>query len=625
MKSSYLVCILLVTSLLALGVQLFGQSSREIKNPTNPPAFQKYAAPVSGRIAFFASENGKQFLLHSPNPMAKTFLTRFWGSAVASQWDTTPHAPYRTPGPPSPASSKPQAPLASILATTSRCAQTRFNLEPATNALPQNEPAIDFKIGAGPGGTDQVGEGAQDLRGFFLSPASWSPSASGYYFGTTGVCTPQFEGGTPPIRDPLSTQPNNFLIGFADPNLIYDSNHDTWTYASIYLSSSSEGVGLLRNTNSRLTNTSFCPNGTHNLAATQNCWLASLGTNVADEQTDVSISFADKPNMAIDTRASGTGAGDVYVTDTLFLPGPSVINLTACTNTLSACSTAETISGSDSSTQFSDVKTYPNTSASAGTISVTYAQFNLIATFTTIIPEVDIKYVECTPMGAPIAPTCGPPTLVASEFQPQSGLLAGMTDVRNSTYPVHVVRNDGTIFVFWERCAVFPSLPFGVGPLASGVSSCPDTDILYAFSTNKGATWTGPLPVDIGYGHQIQPWVDYDPTQDIVSLVYNNCNNTARNFCSFKIQQIASGSTAIAPLPPPVAPLTTVPESDANRPFFQPLYGDYIGIQAHSCPTCLSGGPRRTLWIAGTDTLRQGSYNGALVNESNNNVFSFDY
>jgi hypothetical protein len=607
MKSRTLACSGLAAFLLLLGAQLFGQSSTQVLNPFNPPAFQKYAAPVSSRIAFLASEQGKQFLLHAPNPIAKKLLQRYHGAAVAAEWDTIPHK-YLTQGASSPSTGTQGngnllTSSTALLTPVSRCAATRFNLESPTNALPQNEESIDFKLAGATGGGDMAGELANDFRGFFLSPVVWSPSVTGYYFEDASGCTPQFEGGTPPIDDPLSS--GNQLIGAGDPIINFDPNHDAWFVSSIYESSFDAGVGVFRNTTTNLKSVN-CPNGTHNLDSATTCWepgVAGVNAIVADEQT---FFFPDKPDSWVDSRTIGTGAGDVYITDTLFGFG-SVIDLIACTNGLTSCSAPEIISGGDTGTQFSDIKTKAN-----GTITITYGNYFTIFTLSgSLIFTVDIKYVSCTPNGAPIAPTCSAPVLVRRDRRTIVDGITELIQVRNNTYPTHVEAAGGS-YVFWEHCGANSDLPFGFNFV------CPDADIVG--SVNTGTGWSAPFAVDTALGHQIQPWATYDSSADKIVIVYQDCDSPSTN----QRQACRAGYKTITPT---TGGSTTVglfnalstyqyPQAEANGGFFGPLFGDYIGASAH----------QGHFWAGFTDTSRVGTYGFGTrsVNESNNNDVAVD-
>ncbi len=581
-------------------------------NSKNPGIFQKYAAPVSGRLAFFASDQGKQTLLNAPSPLARALLVRYFGAQAGAQWDSIKHD-SNGPGSENARKGRTQRNhrarsrfVASAVAT--RCSPTRFNLESYVNALPQNEESIDFKYQGGSStAADMAGEAANDFRGFVLPEGSWSPSLSGYYVIDTAGCTPRYEGALPPVQNPLYSGDRMFGVG--DPIINFDSNHDSWFYSSIYTSEAGggDGVGVFRNTTTNLKSAN-CPSGTHNLTTAVSCWPvgpAASGFNaiIVDQQTSANF-FADKPDSWVDTRASGTGAGNVYITDTLFTPaGSSYIHLTACTNDLTSCSSPEIISGGDAGTQFSDVKT-----TASGNITVTYGNYNVTKSPNgAYFYSADIKYVVCTPNGAPSAPTCNAPLLVTTEYQPIS-LLADLTDVRNNTYPTHVEAGIYS-YVFWERCHNFSGLPFGTNDSLT----CPQADIVGAESGTGGTSWV-PFAIDTGTGHKIMPWASYDASLNNIVIAYSTCNNNQKNACETAYRTITGGSTAVSAST--IASSYSWPEAEANRPFFQPLDGDYIGLSAHNGHS----------WFGYTDTLRFGSYGSPAVSntESNNNVVSFD-
>jgi len=590
-------CVLI--ALLLVGGQLFGQSSPTALNPSNPPAFQQYAAPVSSRLAFMASEKGKQTLLSSPNSIAKTFLERYWGADVAAQWDTTPHK-YLPRESPSPAPFRPQSNAVPRLgirlaSPTARCAATRFNLEPAANALPQNDESIAFKFGGGSSTlADMAVEVSDDFRGLFLNPAVWSPGISGYDYIDTAGCTPRVEGATPPVPDPLHSGRN--LVGAGDPIINYDSNHDAWFYSSLYLSPFEGGIGVFRNTTANLKSAN-CPSGTHNLTTAASCWPKAV---IVDERNG--SSYLDEPDSWVDTRATGAGAGDVYISDTVFSYAVSTIDLVVCTNTLLSCSSPVTISGADNAAQFSDIKTAAN-----GTITITYGNFYSITTATLPIYAVDIKYVVCTPNGAPYAPTCNGPVLVATDYAPIVDGLASLIGVWNRTHPVHVETSSGS-YVFWEHCGSFSDLPSGSNTV------CPDADIVG--SVNTGAGWSAPFVVDNAYGHQIQPWVTYDSGADKVVIAYQDCDSSGKTACRAGYRTITpttGGSETVSAFNPVSS--YAYPQDEANNGFL-PLFGDHIGASAHDGHA----------WFGFTDTSRLGlyGYGSASINESNNNIAAWD-
>jgi hypothetical protein len=115
--------------------------------------------------------------------------------------------------------------------------------------------------------------------------------------------------------------------------------------------------------------------------------------------------------------------------------------------------------------------------------------------------------------------------------------------------------------------------------------------------------------------------VTYDSTYNEVNIAYMDCNNGyVRNSCALAWQQIASGATTLTSQG--VVGTYSYPEAEANRPFFQPLFGDYIGAIANT-----SSGGRHTIWFGITDTLRSGlyGYGKEYIQESNNSVRALDY
>src|ERR1700680_3564914 len=83
---------------------------------------------------------------------------------------------------------------------------TKFNLEPAANAVPQQFETVDFIPNRIATGHDLVVTGAFDSRGATFAPpgsgsAHWDGSVGGYYVGRASAagCQPVFEGGLPPI------------------------------------------------------------------------------------------------------------------------------------------------------------------------------------------------------------------------------------------------------------------------------------------------------------------------------------------------------------------------------------------------------------------------------------------
>src|SRR5262249_25833863 len=139
-----------------------------------------------------------------------------------------------------------------------------------------------------------------------------------------------------------------------------------------------------------------------------------------------------------------------------------------------------------------------------------------------------IKWVVCTPNGAPTAPTCSPPTLVYDEHTPLVGAVSGVANSPVFTYPKHVHQDQGggaiSTYVIWDKCKTL--LPLGTYSFYS--YACPDADIVEVYSVNSGSptpTWASvPIVVNADPGHQILSSPFTDPSTQTVNIVYLNGN-----------------------------------------------------------------------------------------------------
>src|SRR5437660_9373914 len=118
-----------------------------------------------------------------------------------------------------------------VLPTCGAASGTRFNLEPRTDHVPQNETAVDVLIGSGLSGGDLVVGGANDFR--LLTSGTGTPgdfrgvfgltNQTGYYVhrngGDTNPCAADFEGGLPSLT---STNNGDTLVGVGDPTVAAD-------------------------------------------------------------------------------------------------------------------------------------------------------------------------------------------------------------------------------------------------------------------------------------------------------------------------------------------------------------------------------------------------------------------
>jgi hypothetical protein len=421
----------------------------------------------------------------------------------------------------------------------SRCNEFRgskFNTEPASGApeigfvVPKSNPSVDFIPGGGINGSDLVVGGAWDFQGRFNGfltdpnnpqplPNAWGYTQSGYYVHREGGgCGADFSGPLPPI--PGSEQ----LLAFNQTSIAVDSTRKLVYAADVRLwPFTTGGTGLLKTTAANLNSPETCPSGTHNNDANGNptvaerCW--PIRVLVGPEGPDLGTNY--EPDIRADERASGTGAGDLYLSysvPTAF----GLINLVVCPYTFNSaadCSTPITVSAGEFGPEFPHIAVRPD-----GVMTLTYVThtFNGFSQ--------DIKYVSCVPNGAPRAPTCSPATLVTTEEQP-------IADTNNTaahfwnlyTAPRHDYRLNSATggyeeFVTWARCKVPFLIPLGDPANQNYLDECPDADVVMSYSaTDKAGNplgWSPVLPVNTEPHDQIMPSLQVDHQKNIVHIVY---------------------------------------------------------------------------------------------------------
>ncbi len=550
----------------------------EIRAPYNPGPFKRFLVSPSAPVRFLFSEKGKQLLRNSPNPEARELL-RALGEEVTDQ-NTMPPLPEegtaRSTIPPLPAP-KPR------LSTTIGCGSSvgaLFNKEPSTFALPQNEQSVDFL----PWGAGQflVVGGSNDYRAFGFT---------GYYGDRKETdCKPDFEGGLPPVADPLDA--GDKLFGGGDPVIAADPVRKVFFAADLRYDPTTTGIGIFRTPMSYLLSTTKCPNGTHTSAQAASCWQTKKVINPLPG-TFVSY-FQDKPHLAVDERARGIGAGNVYITGTEFdfFGAFSRIWLVACNNFLNQCSVPIIVSGLDTQTQFSHVSVRPD-----GKITITYVSVPKYGTF-------DIKYVSCNPATPPATPSCSPPKLVFHETRPIpfGGQLAAQ-DFRIATYPKHAHRiSNGKIetIVVWDRCRV---------PI---IGICPDADIVARFTTNNGSTWSPLKCVACFNQDQFFPWVVADRQKNAFLVAYYTSHGDYYQHRLWVwLTDFKAGSRT-----PHLHPVTTFPTDPSGDFFLGGLFfGDYIGIAARN----------GRAYVHYTYNFRQGNYSGILAPQQDNYLKRITY
>lgn len=573
-------------------------SAREVPARRNqvhlPRTLQSLHVLPSAPLRFLASEEGRAFLKATGHPLAQYAIAAFGeppkDTVIPAQW-------LRQAAEASTA----QAP-ASVPCTGNSGA--RFNLEPRGNAVPQNQSTADFlPNGVGPG-DDLIVQAANDWRGNLVNKPHWDGSVSGYYVhrSTTSDCSVQFEGGLPSITVQGSAQ-----MGIGGVAVAADPERDAIFVVDQRFGSIS-GEGLFRASASTLLNPAKCANGTHSEAQAVSCWTVTPPAFIFS-QPGAALGGV-QPSLAVDERATGAGkgAGDVYVvgSDTPIFQ-PSTIALVTCTNSLNCGNTAGIpISGSDASVAYPYVRVRTD-----GVITVSYINTNSNGT-------ADIKFVTCTPAGAPKAPVCSAPHLVqhlAQPIAPNVGVSQDMVNINliAFTYPKHANRAESggksTSFLVYDDCRhpfVQSNPPF---------TECLGAQVMMTTSTDEGKTWSTPVSVDTATGHHFYPAITTDPSTGIVNMAYystqgDKFNHEVRVFRN----QINPGGTKVGT---PTMVTTILDPIDGDPDGLGGLQTDaYMGAVARG--TGVSG--RSQLYISFDSTVEPGTYEGRPAPELNNSI-----
>jgi hypothetical protein len=463
----------------------------------------------------------------------------------------------------------------------------RFDLEPLTNAAfyGQYKEAVAVILNRGGNGADLVVGGAEDER--FLNPliqydGFYSPAY--YVQRDNSNCAADFEGGIPIV--------GSFVpVGPAIPAA--DAAHDAFFIATTNINGNgaSLAVGIVKSSASNLLNPTNCPNGTQQNPAV--CWPIAGVANVTNSNVQ-------NPSIAVDQRTSGTGAGDVYIAATTYIYGTdnTQITLSACTNSDLICSSSVVASGADTGPQYPSVQVRPD-----GGITIAYG--NGAASF----GPVQFKFVNCTPQGAPNAPTCSVPTLVKNEPNPALGVPG---DIRAffEQYPYHVDRleSDGktvTSFLIYDQCAV-PQI---------GDYFCPKTQVVLTDSTDGGKTWSPLQVVGSAASEQFLASIALDVSTGTVNIAYFSSQNDKLTFhTQVFLAQIPPGQTTVAP----------------PHQITQTLYDGPFGYEEGATDLGLAvGGTGKAgqsrVYLHFTGSTSKGIYNGQAFRIYHNVLTSYQY
>jgi hypothetical protein len=131
---------------------------------------------------------------------------------------------------------------------------------------------------------------------------------------------------------------------------------------------------------------------------------------------------------------------------------------------------------------------------------------------------------------------------------------------------------DGTLYL------VFSDNRNGTHDVASPVTN---NDVFLMVSSDGGASWSGPTQVDAGAGDQWFPWVDVNPTNGTIGIVYNDRGSSNGALYRASFAEGPPGSLV-------KSVVSTSPSNPTQSLYFQAgvagcencatFHGDYIGI-----------------------------------------------
>lgn len=491
--------------------------------------------------------------------------------------------------------------LPSAYAASSACTSpdgSRFNLEPRANAVVQAAQSVAFLLNGVSAGIDLVVATAADMRGIAGSTDAF------YVQRSNASCKADLEGGLPFITNIFGT-----FGAFGTPIVVADPPRSAFFIADLRFSGNdNNGVGILRATAAGLLNKNACPDGTQ-VNGSASCFTTGSVFNITTLNA-----FLFNPDIAVDSRTSGTGAGDVYAVVAQADPNNTLhtsISMMACTNLDLNCSNSIKISGNDLEANFASVRVRPD-----GSVTVAYRN----TTFPGVNPET-IKFVICTPKGAPNPPTCSAPIVVSTEKTPIFASFIGDVPMNDALYPRHAHRLESnksvTTFLVYDRCAV-PVVNYGF------VSEfCPKTEVVITSSKDGGKTWSPISTVSNAVGQQFFGAIDTDNSTQTVNIAfYSTENDPFQQRPQIFLAQIAPGSTSVGT---PHLLTSGTADVQAISPLivqFEPTgFGDRIGLAAAG-----TGSPGQShAYVGFTWNSVFGTYSGIPSADMNNHLTRFQY
>ncbi len=560
---------------------------RQLNRSQSPLLNHKPRVVHKATDRFLTSEEGRALMQVSGSPISKS-LNEMFGEPSQAALDQAQARWAELSAQRAQIGSEPAA--GSVVCNNNGGA--RFNLEPRQNAVFQDGASADFILNGAGSGADLIVQTANDWRGAYPSNG-WDNSMSGYYVhsSSTADCSVQFEGGLPNFGN---------AQGVGQPVVAADSTRGAFFLADDRFPG---GFALFRASNANLLNPKICPHGTHNQKQSDSCWMQTPPVLLDANSPD----FYGELGIAVDERATGTGAGDVYVA----AEQNGILYLVACTNSALNCSpllTLKTFVSNSNEFPFVQVR-------SDGVIAISY-----LGDFDPY-PSVPIMFLTCTPAGAPKQPVCQQAVTVTNVVTP-SGLMpnVNISVLGAQLYPQFANRleTDGsfTTFMVYTDCV---NLYIEPQPAAEN-GGCLNTEVRMTFSENGGQTWSTPTSITPGVAQNFFPSITNDASTGTVSIAYDSTKNDVffRDTRVF-MSQIPPGSTTVGRAQP-VSPFSPIDIDPGGVSYLGAL--DYrMGAIAHGTGTA----GQSHLYLSFDSATVNGTYNKKPLPELNNFIELITY
>lgn len=457
-------------------------------------------------------------------------------------------------------------------------------------------PQSETTIAVDPQNLSRVVGGVNDARMFFC-PALPSADCPSGYTESLSEFTTSADGGSsvaksnwiPGLPVTLTNSSGSFpdnLTSWGDPSVVYGSGGNFY-YASLAISQDSSANGIeLAVSNSNLWKPgSPCATSLAN-PNSNGCWSQALVFGNLSPQAG---SFEDKELVAVDHDAASLYFGDAYVAWDHFYPnGTSSTYLARCTPalvcTMLSGGTLPVISGASPFVAFSTPAVGAN-----GRVYVSWCNFG---TFTTVGP------VTCSETSSgPGGTSFGKIHTILSFFGPRTTFpkytaLSGFATEQFRTADIDVLAVDtsGTsnnLYFAVDLCTGGNYYGFA-SPAVPG--NCGQSGVVFARSTNGGASWTGAHLISASSAVNVQPWVSVDPSNGDVVVAYYTTQfdpfnhridvvaQVSKNLGeSFKMVRVTSASDEPNADP---AMYDYFVANGFGGSFIVPQFGDYLQVEA---------------------------------------------